>query len=928
MKLLKTLAALLLLSAPVFGQTIQVDSDEYQQAKANGTLGNFDLEYVYGAFTPAKTKPVVDLENMTMTTKSAKSTCDCYVEPDTSYTLAMAPNDDGSSPLINIPFNFCFYGQTFTSFYINNNGNITFSNPLAAFSSTAFPSNGNEILAPFWADVDTRAGNGQVLYKITPTAVYINWEDVGYFSQQGDKLNTFQLIITDGSDPVVQNGNVAFCYQDMQWTTGSASQGVNGFGGIPATCGANKGDNVGYFLVSQFDHAGVDFDGALGNPDGISWLDYKSFFFDICGANNVPPVPEGVSNCDTFRVCSFGDTADISINFLSPEQGQTTSITYNNGGLTSMQEISNTAGNTAQLVLRIIGDPANAGSYTVTVTGTDDFAPTPGVTTLSFVIVIEDSAVPLNPVLSPTVACDSINVGVLNGPYDTYLWDDFATDSMNWITQSGVQGVTVSLNGCYKRVTDTFTVAQAPIVNLQGALNVCGPNTTDLFIPDSLNLDSAAWLQGATVLSNNYSLSLGAGTYSITIFDSTGFCSTDTTFTIAQADSSIIFNDTLLCNGALDFQVTGLGANPAGTWFSTAPEISFSNANIPQPLITTTTYGTYVVNYVDDCQDTVTAEITFAQPPSIFGDTSVCNLSFNVTGTVSNPTGGVWSSNSGNISFSPSTSELNPTIDATASGVYQVNYTDNVCGLSDSATIEFVGPPSIFGDTTACNYVLNVSGTQSYNGGIWSASDTSIHFNGTSFLNPETWTSTPGTYVYTFTDTVCNVSVNSTVTFPPYVWTQVVDTVICLGSSYELHANDNATVTDFLWSTGETGPMIVVSEAGQYSVTASNVCHSATVTATIGTKICDIEAPNVISLSSTSGNNLWTVQQQGLTDFTCTIVNRWGNLIYEFTDPNSGWSGQTMSGNIVEEGVYFYIIKAKLESGDDLTKQGFIQVVH
>jgi hypothetical protein len=47
-----------------------------------------------------------------------------------------------------------------------------------------------------------------------------------------DKLNDFQLILTDGSDPLLPNGNnIAFCYGDMQWTTGSASQCVGGFGG-------------------------------------------------------------------------------------------------------------------------------------------------------------------------------------------------------------------------------------------------------------------------------------------------------------------------------------------------------------------------------------------------------------------------------------------------------------------------------------------------------------------------------------------------------------------------------------------------------------------------------------------------------------------------------------------------------------------------
>jgi hypothetical protein len=233
----------LLISQSFFAQVI-TDSPLYQKLKASGQLGQVVTAPNHTIGNPTG-KP-----NVKPSSNNKANACDCYIEPDSSYILAMQPNDDGSTGLIPIPFNFNLYGQTFNSIYINNNGNITFNGPLSTFSATAFPSTGNAIVAPFWADVDTRNGNGQVVYKITPTAVYINWEDVGYYNMMGDKLNTFQLIITNGSDPVIDQGNVAFCYQDMQWTTGAASSGVNGFFGIPATCGANKGDGVAYFLIS------------------------------------------------------------------------------------------------------------------------------------------------------------------------------------------------------------------------------------------------------------------------------------------------------------------------------------------------------------------------------------------------------------------------------------------------------------------------------------------------------------------------------------------------------------------------------------------------------------------------------------------------------------------------------------------------------
>jgi len=73
-------------------------------------------------------------------------------------------------------------------------------------------------------------------------------------------------------------------------------------------------------------------------------------------------------------------------------------------------------------------------------------------------------------------------------------------------------------------------------------------------------------------------------------------------------------------------------------------------------------------------------------------------------------------------------------------------------------------------------------------------------------------------------------------------------------------------------------------------------------------------------------NNIFYVQYAGVAEFECTIFNRWGNKIYQYGDPNGGWDGRTSGGNLVEEGTYFYIIKATFEGGSETTKQGFVQV--
>ncbi len=446
---------------------------------------------------------------------------------------------------------------------------------------------------------------------------------------------------------------------------------------------------------------------------------------------------------------------------------------------------------------------------------------------------------------------------------------------------------------------------------------------------------SGSWQSSPTIISGLSDTSIvvmpdtgGDHFYTYAVTDDFG-CDYDTTVAVHALPTATILNDTVLCN--LSLQVAGTSSHTGGEWFSNNPEISFApNAQTLNPTVNATTSGSYTIGFVDaSCGDTLYANVDFIDPPVIFQDTSVCSLSFGVTGTQVYQTGGVWSSTASEISFQTST-DNNPTINATASGVYTVTFTDNACGASVDADVEFVAPPTIFGDTTVCSNLLTTSGNQSYFGGEWTVSDTALHISDSSVLNPDFFVLNlinEAVYTVTFTDSVCNESVSAMLTFPPFPYTEALDTVICAGSVYEIFAQDNPTVDNFEWNTGESGQSITVTQPGDYIVTGSNICYSITDTATVEWKPCDIDVPNVISLSSQVGNNQWFVNHQGVQDFHCTIVNRWGNLIYEFSDPNAAWLGQTLNGNMASEGTYFYIIDVTFDSGEMIQKQGFVQVV-
>lgn len=157
-------------------------------------------------------------------------------------------NDDSSAGPLPMPFSINFFGGTYNSFYLNNNGNITFNGAVGSYTPQPFPISSQPMIAPFWADVDTRCDScGTVTAgSLSPGSFSVTWHDVGYYSYQSDLTNDFQLTIFDRNDTGAGNFDVEFRYNRLEWTTGSASGGIGGLGGTPAQAGYDAGNGVNF----------------------------------------------------------------------------------------------------------------------------------------------------------------------------------------------------------------------------------------------------------------------------------------------------------------------------------------------------------------------------------------------------------------------------------------------------------------------------------------------------------------------------------------------------------------------------------------------------------------------------------------------------------------------------------------------------------
>ena len=164
-------------------------------------------------------------------------------------TTSLPAEDDSPSQTAVIPFTVNFFGVQTNQIHVNNNGNISFEQDNPTFTPTNLNSanGGIPIIAPFFADVDTRTG-ATVTYgndTLCGRQVFgVDYINVGYFAQHVDKVNSFQVILIDRSDTGAGNFDIEFNYNSIQWETGDASGGSNGFGGQSARVGYSNGTGV------------------------------------------------------------------------------------------------------------------------------------------------------------------------------------------------------------------------------------------------------------------------------------------------------------------------------------------------------------------------------------------------------------------------------------------------------------------------------------------------------------------------------------------------------------------------------------------------------------------------------------------------------------------------------------------------------------
>ena len=92
-------------------------------------------------------------------------------------------------------------------------------------------------------------------------------------------------------------------------------------------------------------------------------------------------------------------------------------------------------------------------------------------------------------------------------------------------------------------------------------------------------------------------------------------------------------------------------------------------------------------------------------------------------------------------------------------------------------------------------------------------------------------------------------------------------------------------------------------------------CNHDSTEVTVNISASDLRVPNVFTPNGDGLNDEFRVQYRSIVEFHCWVYNRWGKLVYEWTDPAKGWDG-TINGRPAAEGAYFYVIRARGSDAD------------
>lgn len=510
---------------------------------------------------------------------------------------------------------------------------------------------------------------------------------------------------------------------------------------------------------------------------------------------------------------------------------------------------------------------------------------------------------------SDTSICAGESTTLTASNSNTYAWA--AATAPNSILSTGptltvspTATTTYLVYGDSDTASITVTVKPTPTVNL-------GPDTA---ICQGDNLLLVAYQGGAHIAGTQYLWHNGNGTPFFTPTQSgtywvsatlNGCTARDTVHVILNPSPTVDLGDqAILCEG----QSLILNA-----FFPNATYLWQDNSILSTYTVTQT--GTYGVTVrVGNCEagDSVTVTEIPLPVVDLGNDTALCSNQTFVLTAAQPGASYLWQDHSGNATFT-----------VNQGGLYWVEV--NVAGCSSHDSLNVVGLPlpyvNLGNDTLPCigsTLLLDATGP-----GL------SYRWQDASQLATHTVTQS-GTYSVQVTDANgCQNSDAVAVTFIQAPQFSFEDSTLCKGDVWVLDVTTPAGV--YLWQDKSVLPTYSIHSEGTYWATVSNPCGSVSDTAEVQFRRCDcfLYVPNSFTPNDDYRNENFLLTHNtecSLEQYTFSIFNRWGQLIFETGNIEFLWDG-TLNGKILPMDVYVYRVEYKFDKGPLSQQWGHVNII-
>ncbi|MCP3930514.1 MAG: gliding motility-associated C-terminal domain-containing protein [Bacteroidetes bacterium] len=386
--------------------------------------------------------------------------------------------------------------------------------------------------------------------------------------------------------------------------------------------------------------------------------------------------------------------------------------------------------------------------------------------------------------------------------FSEYLWSDGTVSPEVSISDSGNYSVSVTdINGCLTSTQVIVDEHDVVIPSIIGPTNFCAGDSLSLSVNGIF--DAYHWSNNSTndTIKINY-----GGTFSVTVVDSNN-CKTSSEITILEnpLPALEIEGSTGICTGG----TTTLMANQDYETYLWSNGEEDSNITINSPGI----YGLTVTDE-NNCMNASEVEVTEDVElfPVINGDLSFCFKDSTKLEAEAGYATYLWSNNSDS-----------QYLYVNEPGTYSLTVTDfgGCVGYSEVEVIENTLPElHIFGETSFCKGNSTIlyaeEGSLIYN---WSDGETS----------QQIVIGTPGIYSVEIADENGCTAIDSVnvIELPLPEISISGQNFVCEGSNIQLIVEEEGNY-EYLWSTGEDGPVISIESAGLFEVTVTNVlgCQS------------------------------------------------------------------------------------------------------